>query len=88
MSQKTVSMTFFTEHYTRNFFVRESVCSGKHMFSPFVKIFFFFTKTIFSLHITHTSVDFTWFVILNHQKLNDRPLFKPYELSLVFHHFE
>ena len=34
------------------------------------------TKTCFSVHITHSSVNFTWFALYNHQKFDDRPLFK------------
>ena len=37
---------------------------------------FYFTKTCLSVHITHSSVNFTWFALYNHQKLDDRPLFE------------
>ena len=49
--------------------------SNKPMFSSFVNIFF--TKTSFSEHITHLSVNFTWFAFVSHQKFDDWPLFKP-----------
>ena len=50
-------------------------CSGKSMFSPLVNIFL--NKTCFFIHITHSSVNFTWFILLSHQKFDDRTLFKP-----------
>ena len=50
---------------------------GKPMFNAFVKIFS--TKACFSLHITHFSGNFKWFVILNHQRFYDRPLLTPEE---------
>ena len=47
------------------------------MFSPFVTIFWGgATKTWFSIYITHSSVNFIWFVFLRHPKFDDRPLFK------------
>ena len=36
----------------------------------------FWTLTCFSIHITHSSVNFTWFALLNHQKFDDRLMFK------------
>ena len=44
-------------------------------FSLFVNIIL--TKTRFSVYITHSSVNFTWFVLLCLQKFDNRPLFKP-----------
>ena len=44
-------------------------------FSPFLNIFL--DKTCFSIHISHSSVNFTLFVLLSHPKFDDRPLFKP-----------
>ena len=83
MSQKTVSMTFFTDHYTWNFFFTgKSVCfhSMDCLFDsdslrqthilPISKL-----KRA-SLYTSH-SIDFIWFAFLSHQKLDDRPLFKP-----------
>ena len=78
MCQRIVSMTFLTDCCVRNiFFTRECVstpwtviltwaCSGKSMFSQFVKNYL--TETYFSVHITHSFVNFTWFALLNHQK--------------------
>ena len=51
------------------------VCCGKTIFSPFVIFFFFFTKTCFSIHITLSSVNFTWFALLSRQNFDDRLLF-------------
>ena len=36
----------------------------------------FYTKTFSSEHITHSSVNFTWFVLLSQLKINDRLLFE------------
>ena len=41
---------------------------------------FFFAKIYFSVHVTHFSVNFTWFALLSQQKFNDRLLFKLGEL--------
>ena len=43
------------------------------MLSPFIKDFL--TKNRFSVHRTHSCVNFAWFAFLNHQKLDDRTLF-------------
>ena len=43
------------------------------MFGSFVNIF------CFSIHITHCSVNFTWFALLSYQRLDDRSLFQPGE---------
>ena len=60
MSQKTVSMTFFTDCYTQNFFfTREPVylhfltqaCSSKLVFSPFVNIFQLKRTSLYTSHI-------------------------------------
>ena len=75
MSQKTVSITFFTDHYNF-FFTWECVSTpwtifktqahcGKPMFSPFENIFF--NKTYFAIDIIHSFVNFTWFANLSHQ---------------------
>ena len=40
----------------------------------------FSAKTCFSIHIKQSSVNFTWFALLSHQKFDDRPLFMPGEL--------
>ena len=66
VSQKTVKMTFFTDHCAQNFsFNKVSVFATS------------LTKLYFSVYITHFSVNFTWFALLSHQILNNRPLFKP-----------
>ena len=65
-------------------FTRESVychcmdflnqaCSGKPIYKDF--FFFFLPNTWFSVYITQSSVNFTWFALLNHQKFDDGPLF-------------
>ena len=41
-----------------------------------LETFFFFTKTCCSGHITYSFVNFTWFVLLNHQKFYDKFLYK------------
>ena len=46
------------------------------------------TETSFSLNITHSSINFTWFVLVSHQKFNDRPLFVLGALCLICQHFE
>ena len=73
MFQKTVRMTSFTDSCTRNIFftgmfVRfHSFClrarSSKSTFILFVN--FFFSETFFSVYITHSSVNFTCFVLLS-----------------------
>ena len=86
MSQKTVSMTIFTDCSAWYFFfTEESVyfdskdCfqqadSGKLMVKSFLNIFM--TKTCFSIHITHSFVNFTWSALLSYKKFHDRLLFK------------
>ena len=77
MSQKTVRIAFFTDLSVRNLsfpeFQGDSIpwsvfstqaCNDIPMFSPFLKIFFF-TKTGFSIHISDSSVNFTWFALLS-----------------------
>ena len=83
----SLSMTF-TDCCAQNFFFTgesvfpfpklSQVCNSKPLFSLFVNIFM--TKTCFSVHITNSSINFTWFAFLSQQKINDRPLFKPGEL--------
>ena len=43
---------------------------------------------LFKLDITSSSATFTWFVLLSHQKFNERPLFKHVVLPLIFCYFE
>ena len=50
------------------------VHNGKPIFSQFVNIFL--TKTCSSIDIAYSSVNFKWFALLSHQKLDDRLLFK------------
>ena len=45
-------------------------------------------KIWFSVHVAHLSVYFTGFVFLSVQKFDNRPLFKPGALCLIFHPFE
>ena len=45
---------------------------------------FFLTKTCFSIHITHSYVNLTWFALFCYQKFDDRTLFN----SLIFNHLE
>ena len=44
----------------------------------------FLTKTYFSVHITHSSVNFTWFALISPQKFADRHLFKLRKLLTMF----
>ena len=96
ISQKTVSMTFYTDCFAWNvFFTRESVF-------PLYRLFFlthghcgqpmsckdFLTKMYFSINITNSSVNFTWFALFSHQKFHSRVLFKLGALCLICHHFE
>ena len=46
----------------------------KPMFNPLVNSFLI--KTCFSMHITHSPINFTWFALLSYQKFDKRPLFK------------
>ena len=87
MHQNTVSMTFFTEHLKLFLNQRVSVfpvhrlsfwlrlTCGKPIFSSFVNIYK--SKICLSVHITNSSVNFTWFVLLSHQNLDERSVFKP-----------
>ena len=59
------------------FSTQASICQP--MFSQFVNIFL--TKGSFSIHISHSCVNFTWFALIC-QKFDDRPLFKPGTLCL------
>ena len=59
--------------------------SGHLMFSPFVNIFWI--ESYFSMHITHSSLNFTWFAFLNQQKFDDRPLFKSWDVCLISSNF-
>ena len=99
LSQNIVSITFFTNSFPWNFFLYQRINvstlwtifstwahSDKSMFNPFVKVFF--DKICFFVHITHSSVNFTWFVFLSHQRIDRRPLFKPRALCLISNHFE
>ena len=56
-------------------FSTQSPCE-KHMFSPFVNLFFFLLKHAFSVDITHFSDNHTWFALLSRQKSDDKVLFK------------
>ena len=99
MPQETVCMTSFTDCGARNFSLSESLCvsipwtvfmslagHGKSMFSSFVKTFL--TKTCLFVHITHSSVNFTWFALHSQQKFDDRPPYNSGGFCLVFSHFE
>ena len=96
MSLKTVNMTFFFF-----FFTEESMFTHLGMsfrlrlifeiisntaFEPFVDIFL--TKTRFPVHISHSSVTFTCFALVNNHEFDDRPLFKPEKSELIFNHFK
>ena len=84
MSKKTVSMIFFTDRDTWNIFMTESECASCPWTVNFIVaksglaylLTFFFTKACLSVQDTHSSVNLTWFVLLSHQKFDDRPLFK------------
>ena len=85
---KTFSMIFFTRMFVsipwNLFFTQAHHC--KSMFSRFVRIFW--TKTCFSIYIPHSFVYFIWFAFLSHQEVDDRPLFNPGALGLIYCHFE
>ena len=83
MYQKTVNMTFFTDHSVQTFFL-----TGEPLFPLYGLSFrrsllvanpckYFLTKTCFSVDITHSSVNFRWFALISHQKFDDRLLFNP-----------
>ena len=100
MSKKTVgSITFFTDSCTLNFFFAKGQCisilwtvfstqahRGKPKFSQIVHIFFF-TKTCFSIHITHSSLNFPWFAYLSQQNLT-ADFCSSLENCLICCHFE
>ena len=67
------------------FFLTQIFCS-KPIFRSFIHNFL--TKTFFSVHITHSSVHFTWFALLSHPEFDDKPLFKPGACGLIYNHFE
>ena len=65
MCQKTISMTVFLESqcFSTPWTVFSALaCIGKPIFSPLVKIFL--TKIYFSVHITYSFVNFTFFLLL------------------------
>ena len=67
-------MTFFTDYCIWNFLLLESV------FPLFILPFWlglivantFLSKICFLVHIMHSSVNFTWFTLVNQQKFDDR----------------
>ena len=61
---------------------------GKPIFCFFVNIFFWQKMSFFFVRITHSSVNFTWFALLSHEKIDDKPLFKCEALCLILCHFE
>ena len=77
MCQKTVCINFFTDHCAQNFFfTSESMCfhSMNCLFNS--SLLWKTLETCFSVHVTHSSVNFIWFTFLSHQKFHDIPLFK------------
>ena len=84
MSQKIVSMTFFTDYCARNFFFTwecfftlsivfsTQARRNEVMISPFINL-----KRAFFLNTTHSSVNLIWFAFYSHPKSDDRTLFKP-----------
>ena len=72
MSQNTISMIFFSG--SLNFSLPESQCDSTVFLAhvhrgKFTFCKHFLTKTcFFSIHITHSSVNFTWFTFLNQYK--------------------
>ena len=80
MSQKIVSITFFTTE-PGTLFPGKSMCFHSmdclfdsasqwkiHVLSICKH---FLTKTFFSVHIPFSSVNFTWFALLNYQRFDD-----------------
>ena len=45
--------------------------SGKPMFSPLINIYF--DLILFYVQIAHSSVNYTWFSFLSHEKFDDKP---------------
>ena len=81
ISQKTVSISFFTDRSAGTFFATgesayyhsmdclfESASSEQTYGYPIYKQFFW-TWTCFSVHIIYTSANFTWITLLNYQKV-------------------
>ena len=66
--------------------------TGKFLFDLFVNIWqklkLFLTERCFFMYITNSSVNFAWFALFSHQEFDDRPLFEPEILCLIFHQFE
>ena len=76
ISLETVSINFFPDCCTQNFlFTRESVFLLYGLSFQFrvvvansCLVYIFFIKIYFTVHITHFSVNFTWFALLSCQK--------------------
>ena len=97
MSHKTLSLTFFTDHWARNvFFTEESVCfplqrtvfstpdrSGKLVFTPFLK-----NNTCFSLNTTHFILNSYSLHFSAGKDLITDPCSSPGTLCLICRHFE
>ena len=87
ISQRTLNMTLFSDHCALNcVFTGESVFPliGLSFQFNFVKANlclayckYFLSKACFTMHITYSFLSFTWFALLSHKTLDDRPLFKP-----------
>ena len=52
------------------------------------KRFFFPTKMCFSIHITYSSVNFTWFTLFSQQKFDDRLLFKSVWFAIILNNLK
>ena len=59
------------------FLLHELFLTLAHSSKPICKDSFL-TKTCFFIHITHFSINFTWFTLLSSQTIDDRTLIKLY----------
>ena len=56
--------------------------------TPTLSVVFFLLKHASQYTFTNSSVNFTWFVLLSHQRFDERPLFKPGSLWFaIFKYF-
>ena len=90
MTQNTVSMTFFTDCYSQNFFFSwESVCVPLYGLSfQLVVANPCLVQRILLCTYIQSYVNFKWFVLLSHQKFHDWPLFEAVTRSFIFNYFE
>ena len=84
--ESTISGVFVIEEIAWPVFILNTISTFFKQFSPFVNIYS--TKNML-FHTHHTfDFNFTWFALLNHQRFDDRPLFKPETLCYIWHHVQ